>query len=43
MLNLSRDNSTVIKGIVILMMIFYHLFNGAHMWLYTSLAHIGDV
>ena len=43
MLNLSRDNSTVIKGIVILMMIFYHLFNGAHMWLYTSLVHIGDV
>lgn len=43
MLKLSKDNSTVIKGIVITMMVFYHLFNGKHMFMYTGLVHIGKV
>lgn len=43
MLKLSKDNSMAIKGIVIMMMVFYHLFNGKHMFLYTGLVHIGKV
>lgn len=43
MLDISRDNSTIIKGIVIMMMVFFHLFGGSHMFLFTGLIHIGKV
>lgn len=43
MLDLTRKNSSIIKGIVIMMMVFYHLFNGSHMHLHTPLLYIGQV
>lgn len=42
MLNISKDNSTLIKGIVIMMMLFYHLFNPGHIDLCVHLLHVGD-
>ena len=42
MLTLSKDKSTLIKGIVIIMMVFLHLFNGNHTDLCTNLLYIGD-
>ena len=43
MLTISKDRSTQIKGIVIVMMIFLHLFNGNHTDLCINLLYIGDV
>ena len=43
MLTLSKDKSTVIKGIAILMMVFFHVFMGSRMNLYTGLIYIGKV
>lgn len=43
MLEVSRENSTVIKGIAILMMIFYHLFGFNYAEQCVNLFHIGDV
>jgi len=43
MLTISKDKSTLIKGIVIIMMVFYHLFNKNHTDLCTNLLYIGDV
>ena len=42
MLVLSRDNSTVIKGIAILMMLFIHLFDYGNAALCVNLLHVGD-
>lgn len=42
MLSLSKENSTIIKGIVISMMLAYHLFNRAHIGLCEPLLYIGD-
>lgn len=43
MLDISREQSTIIKGVAISMMLFLHLFNGQHTDLCTSLFYIGDV
>lgn len=42
MLTLSKEKSTIIKGIVISMMLAYHLFNHAHISLCEPLLYIGD-
>ena len=42
MLTISKDRSTLIKGIVIIMMVFLHLFNGNHTDLCVNLLFIGD-
>ena len=42
MLNISKDTSTLIKGVVIMMMLVVHLFNGSHIDLCTHWFHIGD-
>lgn len=41
MLTISKDRSTLIKGVVILMMIFLHLFNGDHSNLCKHLLYVG--
>ena len=43
MLTITKDRSTLIKGIVILMMIFLHLFNGNHSDLCVNLLYVGDM
>lgn len=43
MLDVSREQSTIIKGVAISMMLFLHLFNGQHTDLCTNLFYIGDV
>lgn len=43
MLTISKDKSRVIKGIVIIMMVFMHLFNGNHTDLCSNLIFVGDV
>lgn len=40
---ITKDKSTFIKGIVIIMMIFLHLFNGNHTDLCANLLYIGDI
>lgn len=42
MMTISKDKSILIKGIVIIMMVFMHLFNGNHTELCTNLFYIGD-
>ena len=42
MLQLSKDNSTIIKGIAICMMLFFHLFAGNRTEWCTNLMYIGD-
>lgn len=42
MLQLSKDTSTIIKGIAISMMLFLHLFNRNHTELCINLLHIGS-
>lgn len=42
MLRLSKDNSTIIKGIVIMMMLLSHLFNEARQDLFTPIFYIGN-
>ena len=42
MLTISKQKSVLIKGIVIIMMIFLHLFNGNHMDLCVNYIYIGD-
>ena len=42
MLTISKDNSTIIKGIAISMMLACHLFNANRIDLYTSLLYVGD-
>ena len=41
MLTISKDRSTLIKGIVIVMMVFLHLFNKSNTDLCTNLLYIG--
>ena len=43
MIEISKDKSIVIKGIVIMMMVFLHLFNGNHTDECVNLLYIGDV
>lgn len=43
MLSISKDNSTLLKGIVIIMMIFLHSFNKNHTDLCTNLLYVGDL
>lgn len=43
MLDISREQSTIIKGVAISMMLFLHLFNGQHTDLCTNLFYVGDV
>ena len=43
MLEVSRENSTIIKGIAILMMVFYHLFGFNYAEQCVNLFHIGDM
>lgn len=43
MIVISKEKSTLMKGIVIIMMVFLHLFNGNHTDLCTNLIYIGDV
>lgn len=43
MLVISKDKSTLMKGIVIIMMVFLHLFNDNHTAECTNLLYIGDV
>ena len=40
---ITKDRSTLVKGIVIIMMIFLHLFNGNHTDLCTNLLYVGDL
>ena len=42
MLSISKDRSILIKGIVIIMMVFLHLFNKSNTDLCTNLLYIGD-
>ncbi len=42
MLTISKDRSILIKGIVIIMMVFLHLFNGNHTNLCVNFIYIGD-
>lgn len=42
MLTISKDRSILIKGIVIIMMVFLHLFNGNHTDLCVNFLYIGD-
>ncbi len=42
MLSISKDRSILIKGIVIIMMVFLHLFNKSKTDLCTNLLYIGD-
>lgn len=42
MLTISKDHSILIKGIVIVMMVFLHLFNGNHTDLCVNFLYIGD-
>lgn len=43
MLIITKNNSTIIKGIVIMMMVFLHLFNNHHTDLCTNLLYIGNI
>ena len=43
MLQLSKENSTVIKGIAILLMLFYHLFNYDNAEACINFFHMGGV
>ena len=43
MLYISKEQSTIIKGVAISMMLFLHLFNGQHTDLCTNLFYVGDV
>ena len=43
MLNITKDSSTILKGIVIMMMLFLHLFNNHHTDLCTNLLYIGNL
>lgn len=42
MLTISKDKSLLIKGIVICMMVWLHLFNGSHTELCQNLLYVGD-
>lgn len=43
MLSMSKERSTIIKGIVILMMLFLHLFNGNNTDACQNLLYVGDM
>lgn len=43
MLQISKEKSILLKGIVIIMMVFLHLFNGNHTDLCVNLLYVGDV
>jgi len=43
MFEISKENSTIAKGIAISMMLFLHLFNGNHANLCTNLVFIGNI
>ena len=43
MLSMSKDRSTIIKGIVILMMLFLHLFNGTNTNACQNLFYVADM
>ena len=43
MLIISKDKSIVIKGLVIIMMVFLHLFNGNHTHMCVNLFFVGEV